>query len=303
MRGERVVAGCYAPTVPTNVPCGEGDACPRGQVCELGVCVGDPSSSDAAVGDAVIGGDSDGDGIADVADNCPAVANALQHDHDADARGDDCDLCPHLAATADPDADADGVGDACDPSPADADKRVLWVGFYDSDVTTVNTWAGQGPWALESGTLRASSLSAPAALRPAALLPRAYVASRLLVHSAFVDNSGVSIASGVLGGLDQRHDCVIARDRVRAVTTVNNMSSANMSAWPGTMVPGSTIDITQTLVTTLDCRFTQMAHDVRIAAPTSSAPTGGVYLLAQVADVAFDYLFVVEPAPDRGGSD
>ena len=47
--------------------------------------------------------DADGDGIADTADNCPAVANASQTD-----------------------SDRDGVGDACDAPPPPVERRAMW---------------------------------------------------------------------------------------------------------------------------------------------------------------------------------
>ena len=54
-----------------------------------------------AGGDAGAGGsaqtDTDGDGIADAVDNCPAVANPNQADGDGDRRGDDCDDNPTQA--------------------------------------------------------------------------------------------------------------------------------------------------------------------------------------------------------------
>jgi YD repeat-containing protein len=50
---------------------------------------------------AVTGGDADGDGIVDVDDNCPTVANADQTDTDTDGQGDACD----------PDDDNDGMPD------------------------------------------------------------------------------------------------------------------------------------------------------------------------------------------------
>lgn len=38
--------------------------------------------------------DADGDGVANAADNCPAIPNANQADGDGDLKGDACDLCP-----------------------------------------------------------------------------------------------------------------------------------------------------------------------------------------------------------------
>lgn len=42
--------------------------------------------------------DTDGDGIVDLSDNCPQVANPDQSDTDGDGRGDACDECPHVAS-------------------------------------------------------------------------------------------------------------------------------------------------------------------------------------------------------------
>jgi len=72
--------------------------------------------------------DTDLDGIADFADNCPVHANPLQEDiGDGDGVGDACDNCSLVANLDQRDTDADGFGNICD---ADLDNDNL-VGFGD----------------------------------------------------------------------------------------------------------------------------------------------------------------------------
>lgn len=75
--------------------------------------------------------DGDGDGVADVADNCPRDANPSQADEDQDGIGDVCDNCPLVANTAqDVTGDDDLVGDLCDPHPdVPGDCLVLFDSF------------------------------------------------------------------------------------------------------------------------------------------------------------------------------
>ena len=114
--------------------------------------------------------DTDGDGIADSADNCPADANADQADTDADGQGNPCDFtpngdtdgdgidelvdnCPGVANALQEDNDVDGIGNACDPTPngetnpnptsVDQCKQLGWMDFAFSNqgqcVAFVNT--------------------------------------------------------------------------------------------------------------------------------------------------------------------
>lgn len=58
--------------------------------------------------------DSDGDGFADMCDNCPQLASPELADSDYDGRGDVCDVCPN---DSDNDGDGDGLCADVDPDP------------------------------------------------------------------------------------------------------------------------------------------------------------------------------------------
>jgi len=62
----------------------------------------------------VDGGDSDGDGVRNVCDNCRFAANPAQTDYDHDGFGDACDVCAAIPNPNQLDTDGDGVGDLCD---------------------------------------------------------------------------------------------------------------------------------------------------------------------------------------------
>ncbi len=72
--------------------------------------------------------DTDGDGVCDFEDNCPASPNPGQEDTDGDGVGDVCDECPDLAAGDDPDPDRPGCprNEPPDCSNAAADPDELW---------------------------------------------------------------------------------------------------------------------------------------------------------------------------------
>ena len=61
--------------------------------------------------------DSDGDGVCDDEDNCPATPNPGQEDADGDGIGDACDNCANNANPGQEDNDNSGRGDVCDGLP------------------------------------------------------------------------------------------------------------------------------------------------------------------------------------------
>lgn len=58
--------------------------------------------------------DTDSDGLADCADNCPSIDNPNQTNDDDDDIGDACDNCPFVSNPMQEDKDGDGTGDVCD---------------------------------------------------------------------------------------------------------------------------------------------------------------------------------------------
>jgi sugar lactone lactonase YvrE len=135
--------------------------------------------------------DTDGDGIADAADDCPAVANADQADADRDGRGDACDNCPDTANADQADRNQDGAGDACQPDVAFLAFRQAGDGFLVARlqlvdpraepltgvVSIVPTGAGTG-----GRTLSDAPLQVPFSVRP----PRRIAVAGLLLGQDYL---------------------------------------------------------------------------------------------------------------------
>lgn len=81
------------------------------------VIVGDGGGGGGDGGEIV---DTDGDGVADAEDNCPAVANASQADEDGDGIGDACDE-PDTTGDPPDDTGNDGTGDDGTGDDSDSD--------------------------------------------------------------------------------------------------------------------------------------------------------------------------------------
>ena len=89
--------------------------------------------------------DSDGDGVPDINDNCPAAEDPDQTDSDADSIGDGCDVCPGTPDPEQADGDENGVGDACDACWTGAGKVACDDGKPCNGVETCDLVAGCVP--------------------------------------------------------------------------------------------------------------------------------------------------------------
>jgi hypothetical protein len=142
------IAACYTPQIAPGVPCSNGGLCPEGQRCTTtGVCE-IPALFDAAI-DAPP--DKDQDGIPDMMDNCPDVANPDQANEDGDKFGDACDPCPPFRDELSSDLDRDGVPNACDPNlMVTGDRIELFEGFHHG----VPAWMRTGTWTTSGDAVR-----------------------------------------------------------------------------------------------------------------------------------------------------
>lgn len=153
------LAGCYSAAPPSGVPC-DPDApnCPTGQRCVARggafVCDSEPGD-DARIDSGPSANDLDGDGVANLLDNCPMIPNANQANEDADLAGDVCDDCPPFPSIG-LDSDGDGVGDLCDPHaliPGDA------IGLFEGFANGIPPgWTANGTWTVQNGNLVSAAL-------------------------------------------------------------------------------------------------------------------------------------------------
>ncbi|MCH9030954.1 MAG: M6 family metalloprotease domain-containing protein [candidate division Zixibacteria bacterium] len=96
---------------PATTPSSDGYFAASGMIVRVDSIVGDKLYA-YVENPGLASGDSDGDGINDVLDNCVNDPNEAQADSDGDGVGDVCDACPGSDDSID--SDSDGVPDGCD---------------------------------------------------------------------------------------------------------------------------------------------------------------------------------------------
>ena len=104
-----------------------------------------PPGNSPTEADVRVFADLDADGVTNLADVCPTVADPNQANVDGDLNGDACDNCPTLANDNQADGDGDGVGDVCDNCVNIANPRVA---------PDPATFLAANPWATLTGGQR-----------------------------------------------------------------------------------------------------------------------------------------------------
>ncbi|MBV8759934.1 MAG: thrombospondin type 3 repeat-containing protein [Deltaproteobacteria bacterium] len=237
--------------------------------------------------------DTDGDGVFDVSDNCPTIANADQRDFDGDGHGDVCDHCPHFASATDPDGDGDGVGDACDPRPAQAgDMRLYWLDF--TDAAQIGTWnATSGTWAVTGGKLVQSTAANALLESPDLVGDLAFATSVEVVNPASYE---IGFCSGYAPGL-QTYCCTVYDNPSTGARAVSRFQGGPQMSMPvpfaGSVAPGSQVDIVGSVTSAGNtCGFSEGSATATATAPRGpSVPGRAVFYTA--APAHYRYAFVV----------
>ncbi|MFN0246807.1 MAG: thrombospondin type 3 repeat-containing protein [Kofleriaceae bacterium] len=251
--------------------------------------------------------DTDGDGVFDVADNCPTLANSDQRDYDTDQRGDPCDRCPHIADASDPDQDNDGVGDDCDPYPADGGEvRQRWTSFH--AVTEINGWSAISAWDVNTMGVAPTSSIVTSGLQPTTPTGKLAASTMVRIDNTFGENdaAGVCMADTFTG--NEYYCCALFGANGGLELRIENRwdggSDQSTVAWPGSTTVGTRIAISGAILDEeTRCVFEEVGGNapvVRTGNRGESAPTGRPTIYTDRVIASFRYLFVVSvgPGPD-----
>jgi len=260
------LAACFDPHAASGVPCDPATPrCPGDQACVLqrGAYVCSTGAADEP--DARESDDDDGDGVLDVADNCPAIANPTQVNYDADRFGDACDPCPPYANDAPADGDDDGVSDDCDPDPAIAGDRIVMFDTF----ATLGGWRVTGTWSLGTGgasvdlaTGAAASLTMPIAVSARTSVIASFTPTALRTFGGYAG----------LGATVDDVQCAL----VRMPATDEHIALIDTTAGSSLAAGDFAIDLDRPYTSTLTAagidRYRCRTANAEIAASTASPP-------------------------------
>jgi hypothetical protein len=308
------LAGCYSPTIQAGGACET--TCPGDLECIDHVCRehGFVAMTDAAVVVDVLDGppgDVDADGFNDLTDNCPAKANADQHDEDGDRIGDVCDPCPHIAGDA-ADGDGDGVGDACDPQPMIAKQSIK---FFDPFTSARPEWELVNGYTRVGETLRGQGVVGNSAfLRLHLDNAELRIETGGTIASRDTTNypHQVSMAFGIDPGGSNYHyvefyDSSSAGGSIAITKSLNDTTYTTLDshsvaapmatgAWKFRVDESVTNQSIKLLATQGGTNYALLTGSAGMAPPPLTAGSI-ISMLVRNADVRYDYFIAIETAP------
>jgi Thrombospondin type 3 repeat len=235
-----------------------------------------------------MGTDSDGDGVADAADNCPNVPNPDQGNEDGDMYGDACDPCPPVADDVFVDSDGDGIDDQCDPHVGVQDHIVLFEGFHHG-LPPAWTTSG-GVWvADQDGILGTPDTSMHARLE----MPYTGMTSVTIsagITPRLLPASNLNGTAGVIGGSDVTDVVTCALYQMHGTTPTqlfeafeSKVGTVTTKPWTYVVDSQYRVELTTDLAQAVDCKVTSgntsttTAITLPIALPSDDRNLG-VYL-------------------------
>lgn len=132
--------------------------------------------------------DEDLDGVPNIRDNCPGIANPKQED-----TGETVVL---LAA--------DGVGDACDPKTDEPGDVVIARYFFTDPLADGEQWTATGAWTFEDGFAEVDATGTVATLVATAIAPVSQPRTTVEASFEVLANNGTGTFAAGLDFLDRR---------------------------------------------------------------------------------------------------
>ena len=280
----------------------------------------DSTLPDAAPPDAAIP-DADGDGVADMDDNCVNTYNPNQLNSDPDGYGDECDNCPFVdnpnqndqdgddeGDACDPDIDGDGIPNEHDPRPTVADGLLFYSdnGYASTGQAEDDYSFGQGTWAASNGRVCQSDVNqirGRSRIQSSLIPSTDYVAETefeildWVNHVSYRPWVGLLFRTSYVGTSFDGYVCVVdPRDDTLVLALydsgnyVGQISETNFGSVPDVA--------THRLRIIADGSSITCAHlpNGPTITHTSSYHTGGtVGLYTHIVSACFDFLTVVDP--------